>query len=185
MIGVIVITGNIYVGYSLSLLIPQKLGLQNIYINGIFLGISEIIGYFIVIPIASIVKRRQLNFWCSFAVVILNLVLLFLEFITEFMNPNFVHWLQTILSCLIKLAYCINYALIFNYCSELFATKIRGMTLGICIFFGRTMVIFAFYSQVITDHFTIHPMIGTIFTALLALPVCLHMPETINSGISN
>ena len=185
LVGVTVITGNIYIGYSLSLLIPQRIGLKNIYLNGIFLGVSELISYIIAIPIGSIVKRRHLNFGCAAAIIVLDLLLIVLDLTAESWAPATLHVLQTLVSCLIKLAFCINYALIFNYCAELFPTKIRGFTLGICVFFGRIMVIFAFYLQSLTDYFQVHPMIGTVFGCLLVLPISLFMPETVETGISN
>jgi len=185
LIGVTLITGNIYIGYSLSLLIPQRIGLSNIYLNGIFLGVSEIISYLIAIPIGSRVQRRHLNFMCAFSIFVLDLLLLVLDFTGDSIDSQLLHWTQTMLSCTIKLVFCINYALIFNYCSELFPTKIRGLTLGMCVFFGRFMVLFTFYLQMITDHFQIHPMIGTIFGCILVMPISLFMPETVGSGISN
>jgi MFS family permease len=185
LVGVTVITGNIYIGYSLSLLIPQRIGLSNIYLNGIFLGVSEIISYLIAIPIGSCVQRRHLNFMCALGIAILDVLLIVLDFTGESIDGQVLHWMQTMLSCLIKLVFCINYALIFNYCSELFPTKIRGLTLGICVFFGRFMVVFTFYLQMLTDHFQIHPMIGTIFGCIVVMPISLIMPETVSSGISN
>ena len=185
LIGVTLLTGNLYIGYSLSLLIPQRIGLKNIYLNGIFLGVSEIISYIIAIPIGSLVKRRHLNFMCAAMIVALDLILLALDFSADSWSHQTLHWMQTLLSCLIKLVFCINYALIFNYCSELFPTKIRGLTLGICVFFGRMMIICAFYLQTLTDYFQIHPMVGTIFGSIIVLPISLIMPETVGTGISN
>ena len=185
LIGVTLITGNIYIGYSLSLLIPQRIGLKNIYLNGIFLGVSEIISYIIAIPIGSIVKRRHLNFMCASMIVIFDLLLIIFDLTSDSWNHQALHWMQTLVSCLIKLVFCINYAMIFNYCSELFPTKIRGLTLGLCVFFGRAMIVLAFYLQIMTDYFQIHPMIGTIFGSLIVIPISLFMPETVGTGISN
>jgi MFS family permease len=185
LVGVTAITANIYIGYSLSLLIPQKIGLANLNINGAFLGISEIIGYFIVIPLGSIIPRRMLNFVCAASVVGLDIILLLFEFTGDSWSDSALRWSQTIVSCLIKLMFCINYSLIFNYCSELFPTRIRGMALGVCVFFGRFMIVMAFFLQNMTEYFDIHPMIGTIFGCLLILPITLCLPETVNQGISN
>lgn len=185
LIGVTCITANIYIGYSLSLLIPQKIGLDNLNLNGAFLGVSEILGYFFVIPFGSVIPRKTLNFACAAIVIILDVILIVFDLTAEGWSNSALRWSQTIVSCLIKLMFCINYALIFNYCSELFPTKIRGMALGVCVFFGRVMIIFAFFLQNLTDYFEINPMIGTIFGSLLVLPVTLCLPETLNQGISN
>lgn len=185
LIGVTIITANIYIGYSLSILIPQKIGLASINVNGMFLGLSETVGYLIVIPFGNLIPRRVLNFVCCALVIILCCFLIAFDFTAKDWNEQVLRWSQTIASSLIKLVLCVNYALIFNYCSELFPTKMRGMTLGICVFVGRVMVIFSFFLQKLTDSFQIHPMIGTIVGALIAIPITLCLPETINRGISN
>lgn len=185
LLGVTAITGNIYIGYSLSLLIPQKIGLANLNVNGAFLGLSELLGYFFVIPFGNLIPRRTLNFLCAAAVIGLDVILILLEFTADSFSDSGLRWSQTIVSCLIKLVYCVNYALIFNYCSELFPTRIRGLALGVCVFFGRLMVTGAFFVQNMTDYFDVHPMIGTIFGCLLVLPITLCLPETLNEGISN
>lgn len=185
LIGVTMITANIYIGYSLSILIPQKIGLADIHLNGVFLGISEILGYIFVILFGNLIPRRILNFSCALIVILLDVVLLIFDSTSNRWNNSTLRWSQTIVSCLIKLVLCINYALIFNYCSELFPTKIRGMALGVCVFFGRFMIIFSFLLQNLTDYFEINPMIGTVFGSLLVLPITLCLPETLNQAISN
>ena len=55
------------------------MGIHNIYLNGIILGISEIIGNLSIAPFADRVKRRQLNFVCSLSIIIIALLLLSLD----------------------------------------------------------------------------------------------------------
>ena len=45
LVGYIVLIGNIYFGYGLTLLIPQEMGLKNIYLNGTLIGFADIMGY--------------------------------------------------------------------------------------------------------------------------------------------
>ena len=91
--GAAILAGNIYIGYGLSILIPQRLGLANIYVNGIFLGVSELIGNFIMIPLGSKIKRRHLNFGCSFAITMCCLVLLIFEMVKDRINETTLKWL--------------------------------------------------------------------------------------------
>lgn len=86
--GATIICGNIYVGYGLSVLIPQRIGLSNIYVNGMFLGISELIGNFIVIPLGHKVKRRWFNFVCALSIVICCVILLIFELVKDGINAS-------------------------------------------------------------------------------------------------
>lgn len=185
LLGAAIIAGNIYVGYGLSILIPQRIGLSNIYVNGIFLGVSELIGNFIVIPLGDKVKRRWFNFTCSLTIVLCCVVLLIFELVKDSIQENVLKWTQTLISSVIKLALCANFALIFTYCSELFPTKMRGLCLGLCVLVGRTSSIFALGLEGITDRIGIHPMIGVIFGTAITLPISLVMPETFGKGVSN
>ena len=75
--------------------------------------------------------------------------------------------------------------MIFTYCAELFPTKIRGLSLGFCVLFGRASTIFALGLESITDSLGLHPMIGIIFGASLTMPISLLMPETFGKGVQN
>lgn len=184
MIGVIILSSNIYIGYTLSILIPQRLGLANIYLNGVFLGVSELLGNFIIIPFGNKLKRRHLNFFCAFSITICALFLIVLDVAGD-SDSSGIKWTQTLISSLIKLIYCMNFALIFSYASELFPTKIRGLTLGIIVLFGRISSLFSLNLVFFTDSLGLHPMVGVIISSIIAIPTSLLMPETIGKGVSN
>lgn len=92
LIGATALAGNMYVGYGLCILIPQHIGLSNIYVNGIFLGVSELIGNFIIIPLGDRIKRRYLNFFCSLIITLCCVVLLIFELVKESMNSTALKW---------------------------------------------------------------------------------------------
>lgn len=181
---VLFVAGNIFMGYALSLLIPQRLGLQSIYLNGVLLGVAEIIGNLIIAPIANKVHRRSLNFNCAAGEVILCFVLLLLEF-TDYSQSGAIKLIQTILGCGVKVFVCINFVLIYNYCSELFPTKVRGFALGVCIIVGRSTGLISLLLVDFTDSLGIHPMIGMVFSSVIAMLFSLLLPETVNKDISN
>lgn len=64
------------------------MGLSNIYVNGIFLGISELLGNFIIIPFGDKLKRRILNFVCSLVITLCCVVLLIFELVKDNISPG-------------------------------------------------------------------------------------------------
>ena len=71
------------------------------------------------------------------------LLLFLIDLSKDNISSDLKGWLDTLISSFIKLILCINFALIFTYCAELFPTKIRGLSLGFCVLFGRLSTIFA------------------------------------------
>ena len=60
-----IIMGTLYAEYGISLMINQKLGIDNIYLNGILLGVFESIGYTLIYFYADKLGRRQINIYSN------------------------------------------------------------------------------------------------------------------------
>ena len=130
-----IVLANIYLGYGLSLLIPGKLGIDNIYINGILMGGSEMLGYILSCFNAHRIKRKTLNILYVVNTFVISGLLLSIQFF----DLRVTFWgkvCETGLSVVLKLFIAVNFSLIFTYGAELFPTKIRGVvsTWKICSF---------------------------------------------------
>ena len=55
-----------------------------------------------------------MNFGCALAVIGLDLVLIMIELTLPTWYVSALKWTQTILSCMIKMVFCVNYALILT-----------------------------------------------------------------------
>lgn len=178
------VTSNIYIGYGLSLLIPNKMGIKNIYINGSLLGVSEMTAAIVSSFIAHKVKRRSLNvFHCINTIMIAGL--LFGIQLLGLKEYNYGRIAESCLSLLVKLTVCICMNLIFTYGSELFHTKYRGIIIAIAVFFGNLMVGLASYIDTIATKYNMHPMILLSISSCITVVFILALPETLNKQISN
>lgn len=179
-----VVTGNIYIGYGLSLLIPDKMGIKNIYLNGSLLGVSEMVAAIVSSLIAHKVKRRSLNMFHCYNTIVIAGLLFAINFFT-FKESNIGRITESCLSLLVKLTTCISINLIFTYGSELFHTKYRGIIIAIAVFFGNLMISLASYMDTVASRLSIHPMILLSLTSLITVFFILLLPETLNKKISN
>jgi hypothetical protein len=53
--------GGLYAEYGICIFINQKIGIDNIFLNGSLLGIVEVCGYVLIFFFANRVGRRQIN----------------------------------------------------------------------------------------------------------------------------
>ena len=179
-----VVMGNLYITYGLTLLIPSKLGIDNIYINMGLLAVSELLGYLVITFIAHRTRRKLLNLATVLATLAISTILMIIKFM-HYKDNFYGKIFQSALSILLKLFVAMNYSLVFTYGSELFPTKLRGLALGISVFVGRILISFCSYLESFADYEHIHPMVTSAFGAILALPCILILPETLNKKMSN
>ena len=183
-IGFVIIAANIYLGYGMSLLVTQKIGINNVYVNGCLFGASELLGAIITIMIAAKVQRRLLNIANSLVTIQAALLLLVLRGI-GLGHDSFGQLLESLLSVTIKLLLCINLNMIFTYAAELFHTKQRGIVIGITVFVGNIMLGLAVYLDMLADNWGVHPMVMLSFGAVVSFIVSSLMPETLFVKLGN
>ena len=176
---------NIYIGYGMTLLVPESMGIDNIYLNGVLLGLSELVGYSTVIIFAHKIPRRKLNILNSASLIFFSGVLYSLRAFDIFFSPAVRKVLESIISVVMKLIICMNFTLIFNYCAELVETKIRGFCLGYTVFSGRASSSLCSVLESACRGRNIHPMIASSLPAFFALPISFILPETLNKPIKN
>lgn len=173
---------NIYINSCITQIMPQKLGINNIYIMSTLFAISDLIGFLIMIPISHTIRRRKLNITC-------NLIILtsaFLLYINEFNRESTRYTVvTTVLSCIFKICTSAAYSLAFNYLNELFPTNIRGLSTGIIVCCARLSNCTASSFDYFSGLLGIHPLILTAVTTILALPASYALPETLNKNLKN
>jgi len=174
---------NICVGYYLSNLVTQSIGRWSIYTNGILLELSEFMAYMVVVVFANRLKRRTVNIAVSSGILGLAGLLLLIEFLPGVKNHWATNAVQTILSVLIKFIIGINFALVYNYTSELLPTGIRGRGLGIAGVFNKMGGVAASFFEDASKQLGIHPMIFSGTFAIFAIPAAIALPETLNQEV--
>lgn len=174
---------NICTGYYLAGLVIQRIGNNSIYINGLFLELSELLAYSTVIYVGNRLKRKMLNFYVPLGILILAGFLLLIEFMPFLKNSSFVNLMQTTSSLMIRYIIGINFGILYNYASELMPTQSRGYCLGVAAIFNKAGGIAASIFEDWSKQMDIHPMIfsGTFsFFALFAAGI---LPETLNKTL--
>jgi MFS family permease len=149
------------------------------YVNGILLALCELIGYVSLIPFAHKTPRRALNLTVIFLVTVIGLSLIVIS--PRFLDFEFIKLLQTFVSAfLIKLLVCLDYGLVFNYMSETFNTECRAAGVGIAVFAGRVVGALAPFIIDTLTKVGVHPMVGCCAFGIIAFPVALMLPETLD-----
>lgn len=173
---------NIYINSCMTQIMPQKLGINNIYIMSTLFAISDLIGFLIMIPISHTIKRRKLNITCN----IIILTSAFLLYLNEFNKGSKRYvFVSTFLSCVLKICTSAAYSLAFNYLNELFPTNIRGLSTGIIVCCARLSNCTATSFDYLSGVLNIHPLILTAVTTLFSLPASYALPETLNKNMKN
>lgn len=183
-IGLIFVIGNNYLSYGMTLLITQKIGIDNIYINGTLFGLSELVAAIITILIAAKVRRRMLNI-ISCLIIILAAIILLLFRLLGLNHDAFGRVTESIISVVIKLVICINFNIIFTYAAELLHTKQRGIVIGIAVFVGNLFIGVAVYLDKLADILNVHPMVMLSIGASIALVISVFLPETLYTKLGN
>ena len=76
--------GNIYFGYAFAMLIPQKMGIENPYINGCLIGLADILAFgFVSCTINKVSRRFYHNVQVVGILVVTGLLLSFWVFRVE------------------------------------------------------------------------------------------------------
>eukprot|EP01016_Furgasonia_blochmanni_P031710 TRINITY_DN3271_c0_g1_i14.p1 TRINITY_DN3271_c0_g1~~TRINITY_DN3271_c0_g1_i14.p1 ORF type:complete len:382 (-),score=67.16 TRINITY_DN3271_c0_g1_i14:105-1250(-) len=148
---------------------------SDIYVNGLIVSASEVVGYLIAASLIKKTPRKTLLGVCLLVSSTLGLTYIFLG--TKAHCPNgeedcFKTYLESFLAMTIKLGSSIIMSVIFVYASELLPTRLRATGMGFCIFVGRLGSMLApaiaQYSKVLGIHqMVVYGVVG--FIALASL----------------
>lgn len=79
LVGVSVVMGGLYAEYGICMFINQKIGIDNIYLNGSLLGIVEVIGYILIFLFANKLGRKQINIYSNLYILVASLALVIMD----------------------------------------------------------------------------------------------------------
>ena len=80
------VIGVAYLLYGNTLLINQKMGFQKPVMNGVLLGVSEILGNVVIYFIANEWGRKKVNFVTNFSLAIFSFIIFGIGFLSN--NPG-------------------------------------------------------------------------------------------------
>lgn len=97
LVGVSVVMGGIYAEYGICIFINQKIGIDNIYLNGTLLGVVEVVGYILIFLFANKLGRKQINIYSNLYILIASLALVIMDLLHNEMSHGIKKalWFQT------------------------------------------------------------------------------------------
>ena len=154
---------------------------SNIYVNGVIVGVAEVMGNLTALFLIKNTKRKKLILTCILISSLCGLLHLFIG--TDITCPNSEtncpkSNIITAFAMIVKYSVTIGYTVIFVYSTELLPTKIKATGLGICTFIGRAGSMIA---PIITEYsksFGIHQMVVFGIIGLISSLSFLKLKET-------
>jgi hypothetical protein len=80
-IGYILMISNLYFSYGFTLLIPQEMGIDNPYLNGVLIGLADICGFTIVYFFIDKYSRKAFHKFHLLNMILYSIILFFLQLI--------------------------------------------------------------------------------------------------------
>ena len=100
--------GNMYFGFGLAVLIPQQMGLHNPYVNGVLIGISNIVAHIFMLFTFHLFTRKFYHYFHISGMVFLSIILMILSL--KFDSNNFTaNVLESVLSGIFKPFWIMRY----------------------------------------------------------------------------
>lgn len=155
----------------------QELGLKNIQLNGMMIGVCQTIGYLFILPFTHKIPRKQ--FMKLFQVVIVcSAITLFL--IGLFVPHSEIRkWLESLISTvLISSLTSMMFPLLFLWIAELFPTQIKGLASAFILFMGKLLGGLAPILSHICEKNGIHVLVGCCSIGFVSVFATGYLRET-------
>lgn len=160
-------------GYSV-----QNLGLANMNYNGIYLGVTQAIGPMLVTPFAHKMKRRKWSIILQCGS--LSAVALLAILSKNYEDTPLIRLIKSSLSAgVISVVISAQYPIVCSSMSEMFPSRLRGLSSALILFLSKVIAAFAPYFCSFAKNRGYHVMVGCSVITLVALILSLFQTETL------
>jgi hypothetical protein len=165
--------------YGASTTVSESLGFGTIQVNEMVLGACHIVGYSLMLPFLSKIRRKKSTIIFLTIYVILAAVLAACD-LTDFhsQKADIYKWVVTVSALFINTITSSYFSVFFIYAAELFPTKVRGVGIGFSVLIGKVVGAFATYVTDWGKELKLNVMVLCCAPAALALPFVLCLTET-------
>lgn len=176
-IALISIGGLLYMlFYGMSINI-QELGLKDIKLNGILLGVTQALGYIAVTPFTHRMKRK---FWFILFQIALFIGALILFFLSQQNQTSTVQFEQTITSTFwMSSLMSAVFPFFFIYITEAFPTEVRGTANAIILFSAKMIGCMSPILESFSVKHHVHVVASCSVLVFLSLPLTCFIKETL------
>lgn len=155
----------------------QELGLKSINYNGIFFGITQAVGYLVMIPFIHKMPRK---FWT----IIFQILTLFgigiLAYLSHFEDSEKIRIMRAAVSTLIlTVINSAQFPIFFAGLSEMFPSKLRGVSNALILFLCKMTGSFSPYLSTLAKNNGYHIMVGCCLFTIISLPLTFLQTETL------
>ena len=173
-----------YVGSTLIDTVPDKLGLDNIFISYSAFTVTAILANFVLLSILHKIPRRKGNIIVVIIMVSLCLILVIFKAF-EHTNSEFFKWAKLIITIIAYILIVIQFLLINRYTNEVFPTKLRSISISIVLMCGRMSMFIGNLLDPLSEILDIHPFVFVGILYLMTLPLFFKFEETLNQQTKN
>ena len=169
---------------SIILNYPQYLGVDNLYINIFFIGFGDIVAYINITFNGSKMPRKKTVFVVFITEVILGIFLFSLKLLG--LRHIFIFKvLQLFIAFITRILVCTVLLLGLIWTAEIFPTRIRGIVMGVSLFFARLSFSITPYFIYYSVKYDLNPLSFIVLLTIIPVIYIHILPETVNAKLSN
>ena len=132
------------------------------------------------VPISYTLPKKTLYLYVNLLVLISAFLLLLNG---RYKTGRYYETIAVSFSCVIRLLSTVSFSMINNYISELFPSKIRGLSLGIIVTISRLCNCAAPFIEFLAETFDVHPLFVSSLPSFIAIIASRKLPETLNKNL--
>ena len=173
-----------FIMYNGTSIAVAHLGLDNIQINGILLGITSCIGSLAILPVSNSMKRKLFSQISLLSIVFIGFIIgIISKYLQNFKYSSlFQTILTTIVIVMITSGLC---CIMYTHLLESFPVKIRGLAFAIVILTSKTISSLSSYLLDYSDHLGYNSLVICCLISLIPLPFTYFFKETKTAETKN
>ena len=157
----------------------QGLGMKDINLNGIIFGVTQSIGYMVVIPFAQKMPRRLWSIIFQFIMLGGSGILIGMSLMLD-QNNNTVLLAESIVSCVMfAIPLSAMFTIIFIHVAESFPPELRGTANSLVMLTSNLFAMLTPYFGDIANDIGLHFGVGCSVVCFISLPLAFTLKETL------
>ena len=167
----------IYYGMTVNI---QGLGMKDIKLNGIIFGVTQSIGFMVVIPYADKMPRKLWNIIFQFIMLAGAGILMVMSLMLD-QNNKTVELAGSIVSCvMLAIPLSALFTIFFMHVVESFPPELRGTANSLVMLISNLFSMLTPYFGEIANGAGLHFVVGCSMIGLISLPLAFTLKETLN-----
>lgn len=172
--------------YVSSVSISDNLGLEKIQYNEMVMGVSQMVGYAVMIPYLHKIRRVRSTLYILFSIFVIGAILLSITILNLDKVGGILHGMPyQIISVtsgiLINIINSSLFTVYFAFAAELFDVGIRGMAIGIPTLAGKLLGSLSPQIADLARYYGVSILGMSVIPVCLALPLVIGMRETLET----